>query len=52
VLDLWYIHHMSLWLDVKIILRTLLVVLKPDMHHIHLAAPTTDVAAKGMAAHE
>ena len=52
VLDLWYIHHMSLWLDVKIILRTLLVVLKPDMRHIHLAAPTTDVAAKGMAAHE
>jgi len=29
-LDRWYIHHMSFWLDVRILLRTLIVVLKED----------------------
>jgi lipopolysaccharide/colanic/teichoic acid biosynthesis glycosyltransferase len=30
VLDVWYIRHMSLWLDIQIMLRTLFVVLKED----------------------
>ena len=30
VLDAWYIRHMSLWLDIIILLRTLIVVLKED----------------------
>ncbi len=34
VLDVWYIRNMSLWLDVRILLRTLLVVLKEDKRRI------------------
>lgn len=30
VLDRWYIAHMGLWLDMRIMLRTLIVVLKED----------------------
>jgi exopolysaccharide biosynthesis polyprenyl glycosylphosphotransferase len=30
VLDVWYIRNMSLWLDIRILLRTLVVVLKED----------------------
>jgi lipopolysaccharide/colanic/teichoic acid biosynthesis glycosyltransferase len=30
ILDIWYIRHMSLWIDVRILLRTLLVVLGED----------------------
>jgi len=30
LLDAWYIQHMSLWLDIRILLRTLLVVFKAD----------------------
>ena len=30
VLDIWYIRNMSLWLDIRILLRTLVVVLKED----------------------
>ena len=36
-LDIWYIRHMSLWLDIRILLRTLLVVLKIDKPRIGLA---------------
>lgn len=37
VLDLWYIRHMSLWLDVSIIARTFLVLLNPDVRQVDLA---------------
>lgn len=30
VLDIWYIDHMSLWLDIRILFKTLLVICKPD----------------------
>lgn len=29
-LDVWYVEHWSLWLDLKILLKTVLVVIKPD----------------------
>ncbi len=45
VLDLWYIRHMSLWLDLRILLRTLLVVLKEDMRNLPLNEPAPNVAA-------
>jgi lipopolysaccharide/colanic/teichoic acid biosynthesis glycosyltransferase len=48
VLDAWYIHHMSLWLDLRILLRTLLVVLKEDRSRIH----EIDYLTKGATAHE
>jgi lipopolysaccharide/colanic/teichoic acid biosynthesis glycosyltransferase len=46
VLDSWYIRHMSLWLDIRIVLRTLLAVLvgdKPSRHVMN--ALRKDVAA-------
>ncbi len=49
VLDIWYIRHMSLMLDIKIMLRTLLVVLKEDMRNITIL---TDTNTKGPRAHE
>lgn len=51
VLDLWYIRHMSLWLDVRILLRTLIVVLKPDTADRRVVASTT-LTPKGPTAHE
>ena len=33
-LDRWYIDHISLWLDIRILLRTLLVIWKDDKHAI------------------
>lgn len=30
LLDVWYIRHLSFWLDVKILLATILVVFRPD----------------------
>lgn len=36
ILDLWYIRHMSFWLDVRILLRTLIVVLKADKRRVVL----------------
>lgn len=33
-LDLWYIRHMSLWLDLKILLRTLIVIWKEDRRRL------------------
>lgn len=37
VLDLWYIRHMSLWLDMSIIAQTFLVLLSPDSRRVDLA---------------
>jgi lipopolysaccharide/colanic/teichoic acid biosynthesis glycosyltransferase len=44
-LDIWYINHMSLWLDVRILFRTLLVVLKDDMRNRQMmgTAPNTHI---------
>lgn len=36
MLDLWYIRHLSLWLDLRILLRTLIVVLKADMRRPYI----------------
>lgn len=36
VLDIWYIRHMSLLLDIRIVLRTLLAVVKGDKVHAHV----------------
>ena len=47
ILDLWYIRHMSLWLDVRIVLRTLLVVLKADMRKAHVIEQTREAMRKG-----
>ena len=37
-LDRWYIEHQSLWLDIRILFRTLLVVLKVDKSRLHTIA--------------
>ena len=47
VLDLWYIEHMSFALDVRIMLRTLIVVLKADRRVI-----PKESTGKGALAHE
>lgn len=49
VLDLWYIRHMSFMLDVRIMLRTLLVVLKEDMRNKRVIP---EPISKGSTAHE
>ncbi len=51
-LDIWYIQHMSLGLDLAIMARTLLVVLKPDMRRVHLATRRMAAMDKGTPAHE
>ncbi len=44
VLDIWYIRHMSLWLDLTIMFRTLLVVLKEDMRNVTVPSRTAKAA--------
>jgi lipopolysaccharide/colanic/teichoic acid biosynthesis glycosyltransferase len=52
VLDVWYIRHMSLWLDLAIMFRTLLVVVKEDMRNTHLTDVTKESSIEGSTAHE
>ncbi len=47
ILDVWYIRNLSLWLDVCILLRTLLVVLKADMRKAHVIEQTRETIRKG-----
>ena len=48
ILDIWYIRHLSLWLDVRILFRTLLVVLKADMRKAHVIEQTRESMRKGV----
>ncbi len=49
VLDRWYLRHMSLRLDIAILLRTLLVVLKPDMRRTAVIEQTRASNTEGSA---
>ena len=52
VLDVWYIRHMSLWLDIRILLRTLIVVLKEDKPRKHVIFQAEQSARKDSVAYE
>jgi len=52
VLDVWYIRHMSFMLDLTIMVRTLLVVLKEDMRDIHISTVLAEHKPQGPATHE
>lgn len=49
VLDVWYIEHSSLWLDIRILLRTLIVVLKEDTVRPPMIDPATSSSHQGSA---
>ena len=51
-LDLWYIQHMSFWLDLRILLRTLLVVLKEDKRIAQVFDQAQKTIKKASRAHE
>lgn len=48
-LDVWYIDHMSLWLDINILLRTLIVVWKEDKFRAQAVDPAKASISKGSA---
>lgn len=52
MLDVWYIRHMSLALDVQILLRTLIVVLKEDTPKRQVIARIKRSFKKGIPLHE
>jgi lipopolysaccharide/colanic/teichoic acid biosynthesis glycosyltransferase len=52
VLDVWYIRHMSLALDLTIMFRTLLVVVKEDMRRDEAIPSFAQTKPQGPATHE
>jgi len=52
LLDVWYIRHLSLWLDLRILLATLIVVLRPDTRKAEAIDHIRELLRNESSAHE